>query len=62
MVWVVNATPPPGRFTPGKDRVPIVQEVGWAPGTVWTGAKNLAPPPTGLDPRTVQRVASHYTD
>jgi hypothetical protein len=22
--------------------VPIVQEAGWAPGLVWTGAKNLA--------------------
>jgi hypothetical protein len=26
----------PGRFTPGKDPVPIVQEAGWAPGPVWT--------------------------
>ena len=31
-----------GRFTPGKDPVPIVQEAGWAPGPVWTGAENLA--------------------
>jgi len=32
-----------GRFTPGKDPVPIVlQEAGWAPGPVWTGVKNLA--------------------
>jgi len=30
-------------FTPGKDPVPIVQEAGWAPGPVWTGAENLAP-------------------
>jgi len=30
-------------FTPGKDPVPIVQEAGWAPGLVWTGAENLAP-------------------
>jgi hypothetical protein len=36
----------PGRFTPGKDPVPIVQEAGWAPGPVWTGAENLAP--TGI--------------
>jgi len=28
-------------FTPGKDPVPIVQEAGWAPGPVWTGAENL---------------------
>jgi len=32
------STPPPGRFTPGKDPAPIVWEVGWAP-----GAENLAP-------------------
>ena len=37
------STPRPGRFTPGKDPVPIVQEAGWASGPVWTGAKNLAP-------------------
>ena len=37
------STPHPGRFTPGKDPVPIVQEVGWAPGPVWTGAENLTP-------------------
>jgi hypothetical protein len=33
-------------FTPGKDLVPIVQEAGWAPGPVRTGAENLAP--TGI--------------
>jgi hypothetical protein len=32
-----------GQFTPGKDPVPIVQEAGWAPGLVLTGAENLAP-------------------
>jgi hypothetical protein len=50
---VVNSTPKP-HFSPGKDPLPIVQEVGWAPGPVWTAA-NLAPP--GFDPRTVQPVA-----
>jgi len=29
-------------FTHVKDPVPIVQEAGWASGTVWTGAENLA--------------------
>jgi len=54
------ATPCPGRFTPGKDPVPIVWEAGWTPGPVWTGAENLAPlPPPPFDPRTVQ---SRYTD
>ena len=27
---------------PGKDQVPIVQKVGWDPGSVWIGAENLA--------------------
>ena len=44
-VWEVSDTPRP-LFTPGKDPVPIVQEAGWAPGPVWTGAENLAP--TGI--------------
>jgi hypothetical protein len=37
-----GSAPRPGRFTPGKGPVPIVQETGWAPGPVWTCAKNLA--------------------
>ena len=41
MGWVV--TPRSDRSTPGKDPVPIVQEAGWAPDPVWTGAENLAP-------------------
>ena len=34
---------PQPHLTPGKDPVPIVQEVGWASGSVWTRAENLAP-------------------
>jgi hypothetical protein len=37
------SAPRPGRFTPGKDPVPIVQEAWWVPGPVWMGAENLAP-------------------
>ena len=43
--WGVSVTPRP-LFTPGKDPAPIVQEAGWAPGPVWTGAENLSP--TGI--------------
>ena len=43
--WGVSVTPRQ-LFTPGKDPVTTVQEAGWAPGPVWTGAKNLAP--TGI--------------
>jgi len=32
----------PGRFIPGKDPVPIVQEAGWASEPVWTGEENLS--------------------
>jgi hypothetical protein len=34
--WVVNATPRP--LNPDKNLEPTVQEAGWAPGPVWTGA------------------------
>ena len=37
--WVVSSTPRT-HFTPGKDPVTIVQEAGWAPGSVWTGGKS----------------------
>ena len=49
----------PAASTPGKDPVPIVQEAGWAPGPVWR-AENLVP--IGIWSRTVQLVASRYTD
>jgi len=38
--WVVSSTPRP-HFTPGKDPVPILQEAGWALGSVWKGGKSL---------------------
>jgi hypothetical protein len=37
------SSPRPGPFSPGNDPVHIVQQAGWAPGPVWTGAENLAP-------------------
>jgi hypothetical protein len=40
--WGVSSKPRP-QFTSGRDPVPIVQEAGWAPGLVWTGAENFAP-------------------
>jgi hypothetical protein len=33
----------PAALYPGKDPVPIVHVAGWAPGTVWRVAENLAP-------------------
>jgi len=40
--WGVSVTPRP-LFTSVKDPVPTVQEAGWDPGPVWTGAENLVP-------------------
>jgi hypothetical protein len=42
---VINATPRP-QYVRERDPVPIVQEAGWAPEPVRTGAENLAP--TGI--------------
>jgi len=53
MGW--GLTSRPGRFTPGKDPVPIVQEAGWAPGPVCRVAENFAP--IGVRPRSAQPVA-----
>ena len=56
--WVVSSTPQ-SNFTLGKERVPILQEVGWAPGRSGR-VENLVP--TGIRSRTVQPVVRRYTD
>ena len=41
--WSVTwATHAPAALPPACDPEPTVQEAGWAPGPVWTGAENLA--------------------
>jgi hypothetical protein len=45
MGWVINSTPRQ-LYSQERDPVLIVQEAGWAPGPVWTGAENLSP--TGI--------------
>jgi hypothetical protein len=58
MEWVVNATPRP--LYPWKETRHQLYR-GWVGmDTVWTSAGNLATPAFG--PRTVQPVASCYTD
>ena len=49
-----------GRSLPREGPILIVQEAGWAPWPVWTGAENLAS--TGIRTRTVQAITSRYTD
>jgi hypothetical protein len=51
----------PAALPPGKKHAAHCKEGWMGPRSLWTGAENLAPPP-GFDPRTVQPVASRYTD
>ena len=46
---------------PGERPGTHFMEAGLAPGPVWTGVEKSRPP-TRLDPRTGQPVASRYTD
>jgi hypothetical protein len=39
--WVLSATPRP-LYPLGREKMPIIYEIGWAPGQVWRGAENLA--------------------
>jgi hypothetical protein len=48
-MWVGGQRHAPAALPPG----PIVQDAGWAPSSVWTGAENLAP--TGI--RSLDRFA-----
>jgi hypothetical protein len=41
-----SSTPRPGRFTSGRDLVPVVKEAGLAQGSVWTWVENVVP--TGI--------------
>jgi hypothetical protein len=52
--------PRPGRFNPGKDPLPIVQEVG-GPQSRSGRVRKFSPPPR-FDPRTFQPVVSRYAD
>jgi len=44
--WVRGQRHAPAALYPRERPIPIVQEAGWAPRPVWTGAENLAP--TGI--------------
>ena len=53
-------TPRPDRFTLGNDPIPTVQEAGVPEG--WSERVRKLSRLPELDPRTVQPVASRYTD
>jgi hypothetical protein len=53
------STPRPGRFTSGRNTVPIIYQAGWVPGPVWAGAENLVQ--TGIrSPYLPDRSVSLY--
>ena len=57
--WGEGTASRPAALTPGKEPVLIVQEAGWAPGPVWTGAENLVS--TGIrSPDRLGRSQSLY--
>jgi len=52
----------PAALPQGTDTICFVSDTEWATGPIWRDVENLAPPPPGFHPRTVQPVASRYTD
>jgi hypothetical protein len=59
MGWVVNVTPRP-LYRPGKTRYRLYRELGGPQGR--SGQVRKISHTSGFDPRTVQAVASRYTD
>ena len=55
-----GSAPRPGRFTPGKTRYPLYRRLGRPQGR--SGRVRKISPPPEFDPRTVQPVASRYTN
>ena len=57
----VGSASRPGRsLPPGKTRYPLYKKLGGTQGQ--SGQVRKISPPPGFDPRTVQHVASRYTD
>ena len=50
----------PATLRPGKTQYPLYRRLGGPQG--WSGQVRKISPPPGFDPRTVQPVASRYTD
>ena len=59
--WVVSTTPRP-LYPPGKTRYPLYSRLGGPQGRSGLVRKISSLPTRGFDPRTVQPVASRYTD
>jgi hypothetical protein len=50
----------PPALPPGKTRYQLYRRLGGSQG--WSGRVRKISPPLGFDPRTIQPVASRYTD
>ena len=51
----------PAALPPGKTRYPLYRRLGGPQGRSGR-VRKISPPPPGFDPRTVQSIASRYTD
>ena len=58
--WLGGQHHGPAAFTPGKDPVPVVQEVGWAPGAGLDGCGKSRS--TGIRSPDLPALASRKTD
>jgi len=58
--WCGWSTSRPGRLTPGNPRFPLYRRLGGPQGR--SGRVRKISLPSGFDPRTVQPLASRYTD
>jgi hypothetical protein len=58
--WVSGQRHTPAALPPGKSRYPLYSRLGGPQGR--SGRVRKIPPPPGFDSRTVQPVASRYTD
>ena len=57
---LTSALDAPAALPPGKTRYPLYRKLGGPQGR--SGRVRKISPPPGIDPRTVQTVASRYTD
>ena len=55
--WSASCT---DHFTPRRDLASIVQETGWAPGQVWTGAEDVACTGTRTPDRPAHRESLYW--
>jgi hypothetical protein len=60
-MWMGGQCDAPATLPQERALVPIVEEVGWDPGRVWTNTEMIKSlPPPGFKLQTIQAVAIYY--